>query len=517
MGVDEHMGESQAILRVEGVSKAFPGVQALSDVTLEANRGEILALVGENGAGKSTLIHILAGAHRPDSGRVMLDGGEVAFHSTHEAEAAGISVVFQELSLVPNLCVAENVFGGRQPLNPLGLIDQRAMFRATQDLLDLFQVEFRPSTPVGRLTMGNQQMVEIIKALARNAKVLVLDEPTSSLSLQEAARLFERLNQLKAQGLAIVYVSHHLEEVFEISDRVAVLRDGKLVGVRATSELDEHQVISMMVGRELETMTANVSNEGGKEMLRVESFSRGQVFRDVNFALKAGEVLTFFGLVGAGRTEVARALVGLDGGATGRVFVRGREVHIHQPSAAMRAGMAYLSEDRKSEGLFLDMTISENFLAPNLGQVAPGGFVRWNLLQRLTTAYTRQLDVRTPSLNQKLRKLSGGNQQKVFLGEWLATGPEILIVDEPTRGIDVGTKQEIHRLLRQLAAEGKAVMVISSDLPEALRVSDRIAVMREGHLVGFLLAAEATEEKVMALAAGVSAPASSEEREGIKA
>jgi ribose transport system ATP-binding protein len=517
MGVFEHMGDSQSILRVEGVSKAFPGVQALSDVTLEANRGEILALVGENGAGKSTLIHILAGAHRPDSGRVLLDGGEVSLHSTHEAEAAGISVVFQELSLVSNLCVAENVFGGRQPLNPLGLIDQRAMYRATQELLNLFQVDFRPSTQVGRLSMGNQQMVEIIKALARNAKVLVLDEPTSSLSLQEAARLFERLNQLKAQGMAIIYVSHHLEEVFEISDRVAVLRDGKLVGVRPTKELDEHQVISMMVGRELEAMTANVRSEGGKEMLRVESFSRGRVFHDVSFSLNAGEVLTFFGLVGAGRTEVARALVGLDAGATGRVLVRGREVHIHQPSAAMHAGLAYLSEDRKNEGLFLDMTISENFLAPNLSQVAPTGFLQWNILQRLTSTYTRQLDVRTPSLNQKLRKLSGGNQQKVFLGEWLATGPQILIVDEPTRGIDVGTKQEIHRLLRQLAAEGKAVMVISSDLLEALRVSDRIAVMREGCLVGFLPAAEATEEKVMALAAGVSGLARSARMEGVKA
>ncbi len=517
MGVFEHMGDSQSILRVEGVSKAFPGVQALSDVTLEANRGEILALVGENGAGKSTLIHILAGAHRPDSGRVLRDGGEVSFHSTHEAEAAGISVVFQELSLVPNLCVAENVFGGRQPLNRLGLINQRAMYRATQELLNLFQVDFRPSTQVGRLSMGNQQMVEIIKALARNAKVLVLDEPTSSLSLQEAARLFERLNQLKAQGMAIIYVSHHLEEVFEISDRVAVLRDGKLVGVRPTKQLDEHQVISMMVGRELDAMTANVRNEGGKEMLRVESFSRRRVFHDVSFSLNAGEVLTFFGLVGAGRTEMARALVGLDAGATGRVLVRGREVHIHQPSAAMHAGLAYLSEDRKNEGLFLDMTISENFLAPNLSQVAPTGFLQWNILQRLTSTYTRQLDVRTPSLNQKLRKLSGGNQQKVFLGEWLATGPQILIVDEPTRGIDVGTKQEIHRLLRQLAAEGKAVMVISSDLLEALRVSDRIAVMREGRLVGFLPAAEATEEKVMVLAAGVSGPARSAKMEGVKA
>jgi len=497
--------KSSALLRVEGISKAFPGVQALSDVTLEANRGEILALVGENGAGKSTLIHILAGAQRPDKGRIFLDGQEVSFHSTYEGEQAGISVVFQELSLVPNLTVAENVFANQQPLGPLGLISQRAMYRATQELLDLFKVDFKPGTQVGRLSMGNQQMVEIVKALARNVKVLVLDEPTSSLSLQEAARLFERLNRLKSQGLAILYVSHHLEEVFQISDRVAVLRDGKLVGVRPTHELDEHAVIRMMVGRELEPLEENVQAEAGAEMLNVQGFSREGVFQDISFTLNAGEVLTFFGLVGAGRTEVARALMGLDSGATGRVLLRNRPVHIQQPSQAMRAGMAYLSEDRKNEGLFLDKNIAENFLAPNLRQVTPGGWLSWDRLNRITTQYTRQLDVRTPSLSQRLRNLSGGNQQKVFLGEWLARQPQVLIVDEPTRGIDVGTKQEIHRLLRELAAQGKAVMVISSDLPEALRVSDRIAVMREGTLAGIIPGSGATEEQVMTLAAGVSA------------
>ncbi len=417
-------------------------------------------------------------------------------------------MVFQELSLVPNLSVAENVFANRQPLGAVGLIDQQAMNRATQELLNLFGVEFKPTTQVGRLSLGNQQMVEIIKALARNAQVLVLDEPTSSLTLQEAALLFDRLRQLRAQGLGIIYVSHHLEEIFEISDRVAVLRDGKFVGSRSTAEIDEHQVVGMMVGRELEPLTENTVAAAGAELLRVEGFSRPPVFQDVTFNVCAGEVLTFFGLVGAGRTEVARALIGLDHGATGRVLVCGKETRIRQPQAAMRAGMAYLSEDRKNEGLFLDKTISDNFLAPNLSRVAPKGWLLWNVLEKIATDYTQKLAVRTPSLKQKLRNLSGGNQQKVFLGEWLATGPQILIVDEPTRGIDVGTKQEIHRLLRQLAQEGKAIMVISSDLPEALRVSDRIAVMRDGRLVGFIPAASATEENVMTLAAGVStAPA----------
>jgi ribose transport system ATP-binding protein len=493
-----------SLLRVEGLSKAFPGVQALSDVTLDVNGGEILGLVGENGAGKSTLIHILAGAYRADAGRIFLNGREVSFHSTHEGEQAGISVVFQELSLVPNLTVGENVFANQQPLGALGLINQRAMYRRTQELLDLFQVDFKPSTTVGRLSMGNQQMVEIVKALARNVKVLVLDEPTSSLSLQEAGRLFERLDQLRRQGLGILYVSHHLEEVFEIADRVAVLRDGKLVGVRPAAELDEHAVIRMMVGRELEPLEENVSPEAGAEMLKVQGFSREGAFQDVSFSLHVGEVLTFFGLVGAGRTEVARALMGLDSGATGQVSLQGKTAHFQQPSQAMQAGMAYLSEDRKNEGLFLDKTITENFMAPNLHQISPGGWIRWDLLNRLTAQYTQQLDVRTPSLRQKLRNLSGGNQQKVFFGQWLARQPQVLIVDEPTRGIDVGTKQEIHRLLRQLASQGKAVMVISSDLPEALRVSDRIAVMREGRLVDIIPGPTATEEHVMALAAGVS-------------
>ncbi len=499
------MEQQPALLKVEGVSKSFPGVRALSEVTLEAYRGEILAMVGENGAGKSTLIHILSGAYHADAGRIYLDGQEVAFRDPHEAEAAGISVVYQELSLVPNLAVAENVFANRQPTSTLGLIDQRIMIRETQELLNIFSVDFKPTDRVGRLSMGSQQMVEIIKALARKAKVLILDEPTSSLSLQEADQLFDRLRQLKQQGLTIIYVSHHLEEIFALSDRVAVLRDGQLVGVRTTSEIDEHHIINMMVGRDLSDLEKAAATEHGPEFLRVENFSRKQDFQNVSFNLHAGEILTFFGLVGAGRTEVARTLVGLDSGATGEVYIHGKRANIRHPGAAMRAGLAYLSEDRKGEGLFLDKSITENFMAPNLYQVAPHGWFQPGILQRLTLHYTTQLEVRTPSLSQRLRNLSGGNQQKVLLGAWLATQPDVLIVDEPTRGIDVGTKQEIHRLLRRLAQSGKAIMVISSDLPEALQVSDRIAVMREGRLVRILNGMEATEQDVMALAAGVTA------------
>jgi ABC-type sugar transport system ATPase subunit len=497
--------DQSPLLKVEGISKSFPGVRALSNVSLEAYRGEILAMVGENGAGKSTLIHILSGVYHPDSGKIFMNGQEAAFHNPHEAEAAGISVVFQELSLVPNLTVAENVFANRQPLNALGLIDRRSMINQTQELLNIFATDFKPTDQVGRLSLGNQQMVEIIKALARSAKVLILDEPTSSLSLQEADQLFERLRQLRQQGLTIIYVSHHLEEIFALSDRVVVLRDGELAGVRTTNEIDEHHIINLMVGRDLGDLEKTQAAERGAEFLRVENFSRKQNFHNVSFSLHAGEILTFFGLVGAGRTEIARALIGLDDYATGEVFVRGQRINIQNPGAAMRAGLAYLSEDRKGEGLFLDKTIVENFLAPNLKQVTPRGWFRPGLLRQLAQQYVTQLEVRTPSLNQRVRNLSGGNQQKVLLGEWLATGPAILIVDEPTRGIDVGTKQEIHRLLRQLARSGKAIMVISSDLPEALQVSDRIAVMREGRLTGLVNGAAATEQNIMALAAGVAA------------
>ncbi|HEX7975970.1 MAG TPA: sugar ABC transporter ATP-binding protein [Anaerolineales bacterium] len=496
---------NDGLLRIEGISKAFPGVQALSDMSMEVRQGEILALVGENGAGKSTLIKVLSGVYQPDAGRILIDGREVCFHNPLQAVEAGIGVVYQELSLVPNLSVAENTFGGRPPIDRLGLMDMPAIHKKTGELLDQFLVEFDDRTRVGSLSMGNQQLVEIIKALATNAKILILDEPTSSLSLQEAKILFERLKQLKERGITIIYVSHHLEEIFEISDRVTVLRDGRYVGTKITAETNENEIISMMVGRNLdESDVLHSSGERGSELLRVQNLTRRGAFTDVSFSVHKGEILTFFGLVGSGRTEVARVLIGLDALHSGKVTLRGKEVHISSTAKAMQLGMAYLSEDRKSEGLFLDKTIKENFLATNLKQVSPGGWLNWGKLQVLVQEYVDKLEIRTPSLDQNINNLSGGNQQKVMLGEWLATKPELLIVDEPTRGIDVGTKLDIHKLLRSLADQGKAILVISSDLPEALRISDRIAVMRRGHLVGFLSHSEANEERVMELAAGVA-------------
>jgi ABC-type sugar transport system ATPase subunit len=504
---------NQVLLKVEGISKAFPGVQALSDLTLEVHQGEILALVGEHGAGTSTLIKILSGVYHPDAGRILIDNKEVHFRNPIEAVQAGISVVYQELSLVPNLSVAENVFAGRPPKGRSGLIDVAAMRQKTGEMLQGFDVEFGARTQVGSLSLGNQQLVEIIKALSANAKLLILDEPTSSLSLQEAKELFIRLRRLKERGITIVYVSHHLEEVFEISDRVAVLRDGYYVGTKITSQTNESEIVGMMVGRALDASASLVAVQPhGDEILRVENFARKGVFSGVDFNLYRGEVLTFFGLVGAGRTEVARALVGLDAPTGGKIFFKGKEVTISNPGAAMQYGMAYLSEDRKSEGLFLDKTIQENFLAPNLSRVAPRGWLNWGILRNLVQEYVTKLEVRTPSLDQRVNNLSGGNQQKVLLGQWLATEPEVLIVDEPTRGIDVGTKQEIHRLLRSLAEQGKGILVISSDLPEALRISDRIAVMRKGRITGFISHHEASEERVMELAAGAVANGNHKEK-----
>lgn len=494
---------NQFSLRVDTISKAFPGVQALANVSLEVNGGEVLGLVGENGAGKSTLIQILSGALMPDSGRVLINGAEVTFRHPREAEAAGISPVYQELSLVNNLSVAENIFAGRQPTGPTGLINVGAMNQAAQEMMAQFQVDFGSTTRVSNLSLGNQQLVEIIKAMSRNARLLILDEPTSSLSLQEAGLLFDRLRQLKQQGLAIIFVSHHLEEVFEICDRISVLRDGKYVGTVSAPESNEHQIVGMMVGRDIGELQRQ-EEVAGVVALEVDHLSRRGVFEDISFAVRSGEVLTFFGLVGAGRSEVARAIVGMDIATDGTVKVKGKQMRPTHPSDAMNLGLAYLSEDRKREGLYLDKTIKENFLVTNLRRVSPGGWLSWRALQELTGKYTQMLAVRTPSLDQRVRNLSGGNQQKVMLGMWLATEPDVLIVDEPTRGIDVGTKQEIHRQLRQLAAEGKAIMAISSDLPETLIISDRIAVMRKGRLVGIIPQAEATEERIMQMAAGVS-------------
>lgn len=499
------MENKDCLLSVDGVSKAFPGVQALSDVSLQVNSGEILAMVGENGAGKSTLIQILSGALQPDTGQLFLQGQKIIFRNPHEAEAAGISTVYQELSLVPNLTVAENIFAGRQPTGVLGLMNTARMNRAAQEMLDRFHVDFRPTDRVGLLSMGNQQLIEIMKALSVNARVLILDEPTSSQSIQESHILFDRLRRLRERGMAIIYVSHHLEEVFEISDRILVLRDGQMAGVRETGQTNEREIVSLMVGRELSAFyVSDRQHDIGPETLRVEGFSRKGVFEEVSFKLHAGEILTFFGLVGAGRTEVARSLIGLDPSTGGQVSIRGQAVRITQPGASMRLGMAYLSEDRKHEGLFLDKSIKENFLVSNLHQVAPRGWLMWDKLVELVTRFVNRLKIRTPSLDQKLRNLSGGNQQKVMIGMWLATEPDILIVDEPTRGIDVGTKQEIHRLLGELAEQGKAIMAISSDLPEALAISDRIAVMARGRLVGILSKNEATQERVMELAAGLN-------------
>lgn len=497
---------SKIIFKAEQISKAFPGVQALNNVDLDIRAGEILALVGENGAGKSTLIQILSGALEPDSGSIFLDGQKVRFSHPHEAEQAGISAVYQELSLVGNLSVAENIYAGSQPVGRLGLIDVKKMIQDAQMWLDEFSATFPATEKVGNLSMGNQQLVEIAKAMSREAKVLILDEPTSSLTLSEASLLFDLLRKLRGRGIGILFVSHHLEEVFSISDRVTVLRDGQYVGTVQTAQSNEQEIVRMMVGRDLGDMENlhGSLEQRGDVALKVRKLSLPGKFRDISFDLHYGEILTFFGLIGAGRSEMSRCIIGMDSASEGEIEIQGQKTRLSHPADAIRLGMAYLSEDRKREGLYLDKTVKENFLVTNMRKVAPNGWLQWGKLEELTATFVNRLNIRTPSLNQKLKNLSGGNQQKVLLGMWLATEPNVLIVDEPTRGIDVGTKQEIHRMLRELAQQGKAIMAISSDLPETLIISDRIAVMREGVLVGIMPADEADEERIMALAAGIT-------------
>jgi ABC-type sugar transport system ATPase subunit len=485
-----------------GISKAFPGVQALSDVDLDVRRGEIHALLGENGAGKSTLIMVLAGIYRPESGRIVLDGQEVVVEDARQAQRLGIGTVFQELSLCPNMTVAENIFAHRQPVRRWGFIDGRELRRRTRELLAPFGVEIPPDAVAGDLSVANQQLVEIAKALSINARLLILDEPTSSLSDEETQRLFTVMRRLKEAGVTMIFITHRLKEIFQIADRATVLRDGRKVGTVAVQDVTPEKLIAMMVGRELSQLYPEKARERGEPIFRVEDFARGRAFQDITFEVRRGEVLGIAGLVGAGRTEIARAIFGIDRRDRGDVFLNGQRLRITSPHAAIRQGIGYMPEDRKSLGLFLQMTVSENVIAAGLSRFSRFGWMDRALAACTTTDFVDKLRIRTPSLAQRVINLSGGNQQKVLLAKWLAVAPRVIIVDEPTRGVDVGAKAEIHALLRQIAGRGVGVIVISSDLPEILGMSDRIIVIHDGRICGRLNGREATEEKVMACATG---------------
>lgn len=489
------------VLRVKGVSKAFPGVQALRDVHLEVVRGEIHALVGENGAGKSTLMRILFGVHRPDEGEIELNGHPAMIGSPHEAQRLGIAMVHQELNLVPSLDIGRNILLGREPALAPGIIDWRRLYQQATAVLAQLHVRLNVRTPVRLLSVAQKQLVEIARALSWQPSLLILDEPTSSLSSHEIADLFTVLRSLRDRGVAILYISHRLEELAHIADRVTVLRDGQYVGT-VEGKTPVPAIIRMMVGRSLDRQFPQAHATPGDEVLRVEGLTRRGVFSDVSFSVHRGEIVGFAGLVGAGRTEVMRALFGADPIDAGSVWIAGQPVVIRSPQDAVAAGLGLLPEDRKSQGLVLLQPVKTNISLAVLHRFSRLGLVRQRPRAKLARRFVGDLRIRTPTIDFPARNLSGGNQQKVVLAKWLAANPRVLIFDEPTRGIDVGAKVEVYHLMQQLAASGVGIVLVSSELPEILGMSDRILVMREGRLVANLSRDEATQERIIAYASG---------------
>jgi len=488
---------TKPILELFNISKNFSGVQALRDVPFDLYAGEVHALLGENGAGKSTLIKIVTGVHQPDGGQIKLNGQPLSFADPRQSREHGIAAIYQEPSLFPDLDIAENIFVGRQPTGGGGWVAWSQMHQEAKTLLASLGVQLNPKTKARNLSVAEQQMVEIARALSVQAKILIMDEPTSSLTLAEVDDLFRIVHQLREAGTAIIFISHRLEELFEVADRVTVLRDGHYVGTRPISEVTTDALIRMMVGRTLADLFPKQAVEAGEVILQVDGLSREGLFKDVSFELRRGEILGMAGLVGAGRTDVARSLFGIEPATSGTIKIGGRPVNITSPQQAMKLGLAYLPEDRQHHGLVLPMPIAQNITLPILSQFSNMSWVNNKQEQQSAQKSATQLDVRAAGIWQKARELSGGNQQKVVLAKWLATEPDILILDEPTRGIDVGTKAAVHGLMSSLAAQGKAILMISSELPEVLGMSDRILVMREGRMTGHFERAEATQEKIM--------------------
>ena len=488
------------LLEIRGMAKAFPGVQALLDIDLDLRAGEVHALVGENGAGKSTLMKIVAGVYRPDGGSVRLAGQPIVNVSPRQALERGISMIHQELNLAPNLSVAENVFLGRAPTRG-GLIDWQRLYADAEALAARLGIELNVRARVEELSVARQQMVEIAKALSLDARVIIMDEPTSALTERETEALFDIIDRLRRQGVAVVYISHRLDEIFRVADRVTVLRDGRLVGTLPVAQSTQQQLIGMMVGRELTTLFPKEPLEIGEPVLEVRRLRRDGVLDDISFVLRRREILGLAGLVGAGRTELVRVLFGADRLDGGEILIEGRAVRIHGPRDAIRLGLGFVTEDRKLEGLVLGMTVRENETLASLAQVSRLGFLNLARERALATRLVEQLGVRTPGVEQEVANLSGGNQQKVVIAKWLATRPRILILDEPTRGIDVAAKAEVHALMSRLARDGVSILMISSELPEILGMSDRILVMRQGRLTGEFTREQASQEAIMACAA----------------
>lgn len=485
------------MLRMEGIVKEFPGVRALDGVDFSLASGEVHVLLGENGAGKSTLIKILAGLHQKDQGRILLDGQEVEIASPRRARELGVRAIYQELHLVPQLSVAENIFLGEEPLGASRLIDQKTMLEISAELLRDLGRELDPQAPVEELSVADRQMVEIAKAIRARCRIMVMDEPTSSLDQEEVKALFTVVRRLREQGVGIIYISHRLEEVGAIGDRVTIFRDGRHVHTGPVRNLTTEDTIRLMVGRELEAKFPWEPREAGEEVLRVEGLGAASTFQDVSFSLRRGEILGLAGLVGAGRTELARALLGVDRTDRGHIVIGGHRLRPRSPRDTIRRGLGLLPEDRKTQGVILLLSVAANITLVALWRLTRRLFLDRRREAGLSREYANRLNIITPRLERQVRFLSGGNQQKVVLAKWLCSGAEVLIFDEPTRGIDVGAKYDVHRLMVELARGGAGILMISSELPEILGMSDRIMVMREGRIRAEFSRAEATQEKIL--------------------
>jgi len=492
---------TDALLQLSGINKYFPGVHALKDAEFNVRRGEVHALLGENGAGKSTMIKIISGVHKPDTGDMVLAGQHVSFNNPREAQNAGIATIYQELGLYPELTVAENIFMGHAPMKNWGLfktIDWDTMQQRAEALLGELNIHnLDVGAKVGTLNVGNRQRVEIAKALSLDAQILIMDEPTAALTESDVEQLFSIVRLLRERGVSIVYISHRLNEVFELADRVTVLRDGQYIGTQDVADTTERDLISMMVGRTIDNLFPKQESEIGEVVLEIRNLHRPPLTNNISFKVHAGEIVGIAGLVGSGRSETAQVIFGVLPAESGEIWVNGQKVNINHPSEAVEHGIGYVPEDRGHQGLVKEMTIRENTSMAVLDSVSVNTFINRAKERLLANDSIDQLNIRATGSEQIVNKLSGGNQQKVVVSKWLASNPKILIMDEPTRGVDVGAKSEIHRLMSQLVAEeGLAILMISSELPEVLGMSDRVLVMREGHLVGEFTREEATQEVV---------------------
>lgn len=499
------MESKKPILEMVGISKSFPGVKALQDVHIKAYGGKVLALLGENGAGKSTLMKIVSGVYKKDEGKIIVDGDEIEIHGIKHAESLGITIIHQELSVLPNLTVAQNIFLGNEKFSKgTRKINKAWMKERSKYFLDQIGCNINPNTLVKDINLGEMQMIEIAKALTKNSSVIIMDEPTTALTDVETQKLFEVIRKLKEKGIAIIYISHRMDEIFQICDSITVLRDGKYIGSVETKDVTKDDLITMMVGRKLEEQFPYKEVEKENVLLKVENLSMKDKVKNVSFEIRSGEILGVSGLMGAGRTELAKTIFGDYKKDSGEIYVDGEKVNINSPKDAIKYGICYLSEDRKQEGLILNMSVAQNVTLPNLTSYE-------NKMKRIdkksekkeVEEYIKRLSIKTPNQEQLVKNLSGGNQQKVILAKWLMRSPKVLIVDEPTKGIDVGAKKEIYEVLNKLKSMGKAVIMISSDMAEILGVSDRVMVMHEGKVTGELKRKEATQESIMKYAIGV--------------